>query len=125
MSIGLVPAFIGQAMPDEPVATVQSEAILAEFINHLSIAKPCELCGMRKRPMTANGLKRFPANLTPQERRTVVLLCMGLQNKQIAAQMDTTEQVVKNRMREIFVKVGCTDRAQLLIRMMKFKYEGA
>lgn len=75
--------------------------------------------------MTARGLKRFPANLTECERRTVVLLCMGLQNKGIATRMETTEQVIKNRLRFIFQKVGCIDRTQLLIRMMKFKYEGA
>jgi len=106
----LVPAFIGQIIPEMAVEAVRP--------------KRCVHCGMRKSPMTIHGLQGFPAHLTEVERRTVVLLCMGLQNKEIADRMNTTAHVIKNRFRFIFGKVGCADRVQLLIRMMKFKYEG-
>jgi DNA-binding NarL/FixJ family response regulator len=84
----------------------------------------CIECGMRKEPMTADDLKAFPAQFNPKERRIIVLLCSGLTNKEIAVRIETSEQVVKNALRNVFQEVGCDDRANLLIRMMKFKYEG-
>jgi DNA-binding NarL/FixJ family response regulator len=84
----------------------------------------CVLCGMRQEPMTADDLKAFPAQFTDRERRIIVLLCGGLTNKEIAVRIETSEQVVKNALRNVFQEVGCDDRANLLIRMMKFKYEG-
>lgn len=85
----------------------------------------CTECGMRKAPMTAEDLAAFPASLTAKECRIVVLVCSGLTNKEIAARLATSDQVIKNALRFIFQKVGCDNRARLLVRMMKFKYEGA
>jgi DNA-binding NarL/FixJ family response regulator len=85
---------------------------------------PCRECGLRKAVVTADALLKFPADLRPKERRMIVLLCTGMQNKEIATRTETTEQVVKNTFRIIYQKVGVSDRTQLLIRMMKFKYEG-
>jgi len=53
-----------------------------------------------------------------------VLLCGGLSNKEIAYRMETSDQVIKNSFRFIFNKVGVDHRVALMIRLMKFKYEG-
>jgi DNA-binding NarL/FixJ family response regulator len=84
----------------------------------------CTECGMRKQPMTADDLKDFPAPLNPRERRIIVLLCSGLINKEIADRMETTNPAIKKCLSAIFDKVEVPDRVALLIRMMKFKYEG-
>lgn len=52
---------------------------------------------------------------SPKERQTVALVVEGHRNKEIAAILDTTEQVIKNRMREILVKAGVEDRLMLAV----------
>jgi hypothetical protein len=39
----------------------------------------------------------------------------GFKNRDIAAQLDTTEQVVKNTIRAIFDKIGVSDRLELAL----------
>lgn len=68
---------------------------------------------------------KFPTAMTPLERRIVVLVCVGMSNREIASTAETTEQVVKNYSRQIYRKLGVRNRVNLVIRMMKFKYEGA
>ena len=107
---------LGAVVPDNmPVSFIPGVVVKSAL---------CPQCGMRKEPMTADDLKDFPAQLNPTERRICVLLCMGLINKEIATRMGTSPQVIKNGFRFIFNKVGVDDRSALLIRLMKFKYEG-
>jgi DNA-binding CsgD family transcriptional regulator len=77
--------------------------------------------------MTVDVLGSFPAirPLTAVERRTIVLVCHGLTNKEVACEMDTSEQVVKNRMRDIYGKIGANRRGELIFRVLRFAYEGA
>jgi DNA-binding NarL/FixJ family response regulator len=53
--------------------------------------------------------------LTPRELQIVALICEGLKNKQIAHQLGTKEQVVKNYLRSIYVKAGVSDRLELAL----------
>lgn len=81
---------------------------------------------MRIMNMTVDVLASFPTArpLTAVERRTIVLVCNGLTNKEVACQMDTSEQVVKNRMRDIYGKIGANRRGELISRVLRFAYEG-
>jgi DNA-binding CsgD family transcriptional regulator len=45
-------------------------------------------------------------------------------NKEVACQMDTSEQVIKNRMRDIYGKIGANRRGELISRVLRFAYEG-
>jgi DNA-binding NarL/FixJ family response regulator len=53
--------------------------------------------------------------LTARELQIVALLCEGLKNKQIALQLGTKEQVVKNYLRTIYAKTNVSDRLELAL----------
>jgi len=54
-------------------------------------------------------------DLTKKEREIVSLICHGCRNKEIAQQLDISEQTVKSHCNRIFKKVGVSDRLQLAL----------
>jgi len=56
-------------------------------------------------------------------KETVIITCItqGMRNKQIAFQLGTTEQVIKNYLRKIYDKLGVTDRLELAIHSVQKK----
>lgn len=55
------------------------------------------------------------AGFTRKEKAIAQQLCLGHTNKEIAAILGTTEQVVKNYLRFIYDKTGTDDRVHLVI----------
>ena len=55
------------------------------------------------------------SSLTPQQFRVLVMLCSGLQNKQIGLQLNVTEATVKAHMRAIMDKFGASNRTQVVL----------
>jgi len=58
---------------------------------------------------------RVRDRLTAKELRIVSLIVQGYRNKEIASQLGTTEQVVKNYLRNVYDKSGVTDRLELAL----------
>ena len=58
---------------------------------------------------------RVRDRLTPKELRIVALIVQGFKNKEIASQLGTTEQVVKNYLRNVYDKIGVSDRLELAL----------
>jgi len=58
---------------------------------------------------------RVRDRLTPKELRIVALIVQGYKNKEIANQLGTTEQVIKNYLRNIYDKIGVSDRLELAL----------
>jgi DNA-binding NarL/FixJ family response regulator len=56
-----------------------------------------------------------PNNLTPKELVIVSGVTQGLRNKDIAQRIGTTEQVIKNYLRKIYLKLGVADRLELAL----------
>lgn len=56
-----------------------------------------------------------PAELTPREREIWQLLATGLDNAEIASDLDISVSTVKNHITGIFGKLGVRDRAQAVI----------
>jgi DNA-binding NarL/FixJ family response regulator len=52
---------------------------------------------------------------TGREQRIIELVAEGLKNKEIAAAVGTTEQVVKNYLRAIYDKLGLWNRVELAL----------
>jgi DNA-binding NarL/FixJ family response regulator len=52
--------------------------------------------------------------LSPREQQLVELLCARLTNKEIASQLNLSEQTVKNHVHNILRKVGATDRVDVV-----------
>jgi len=65
-------------------------------------------------PHDDDGVKAAQ-RLTPRELQIVALICEGLKNKQIALQLGTKEQVIKNYLRSIYLKAGVSDRLELAL----------
>lgn len=58
---------------------------------------------------------RVRDRLTPKEMQIVALIVQGCKNKQIAQQLNTKEQVIKNYLRSIYDKTGVSDRLELAL----------
>ena len=58
---------------------------------------------------------RVRDRLTPKEMQIVALIVQGCKNKDIAAQLGTKEQVIKNYLRSIYDKTGVSDRLELAL----------
>ncbi|HEY0307453.1 MAG TPA: response regulator transcription factor [Acidobacteriaceae bacterium] len=58
---------------------------------------------------------RVRDRLTPKEMQIVALIVQGCKNKDIALQLGTKEQVIKNYLRSIYDKTGVSDRLELAL----------
>ena len=58
---------------------------------------------------------RVRDRLTAKEMRIMALIVQGYKNKEIATQLGTTEQVVKNYLRNVYDKIGVSDRFELAL----------
>ena len=53
--------------------------------------------------------------LSPKETAIITCITQGMRNKEIAFQLGTTEQVIKNYLRKIYDKLGVGDRLELAL----------
>ena len=58
---------------------------------------------------------RVRDRLTPKELKIVALIVQGFKNREIATMLGTTEQVVKNYLRNVYDKIGVSDRLELAL----------
>lgn len=58
---------------------------------------------------------RVRDRLTPKELQIVSLIVQGCKNKEIATQLGTKEQVIKNYLRSVYDKTGVSDRLELAL----------
>jgi len=58
---------------------------------------------------------RVRDRLTPKELQIVALIVQGCKNKEIASQLGTKEQVIKNYLRSVYDKTGVSDRLELAL----------
>jgi DNA-binding NarL/FixJ family response regulator len=70
---------------------------------------------------TRPAATRAKAQLTPKEALIVSCVTQGMKNKEIAAQVGTTEQVVKNYLRKVYDKLGVADRLELALYCLNSK----
>jgi DNA-binding NarL/FixJ family response regulator len=58
---------------------------------------------------------RTQPRLSPKEMAIITCITQGKRNKEIASQLGTTEQVIKNYLRKIYDKLGVSDRLELAL----------
>jgi two-component system nitrate/nitrite response regulator NarL len=58
---------------------------------------------------------RTQPRLSPKEMAIIVCITQGKRNKEIAYQLGTTEQVIKNYLRKVYDKLGVSDRLELAL----------
>ncbi|MDR3762983.1 MAG: response regulator transcription factor [Acidobacteriota bacterium] len=64
---------------------------------------------------------RQKVKLSPKELQIISGVTQGLRNKDIAQEVGTTEQVVKNYLRKVYDKLGVSDRLELALYCMHHK----
>jgi DNA-binding NarL/FixJ family response regulator len=69
----------------------------------------------REMPLPDMVGARVRDRLTPKEMQIVALIVQGCKNKDIAHQLGTKEQVIKNYLRSIYDKTGVSDRLELAL----------
>ena len=58
---------------------------------------------------------RTQMHLSPKEKAIITGITRGMRNKEIAFEMGTSEQVIKNYLRKIYDKLGVEDRVELAL----------
>jgi DNA-binding NarL/FixJ family response regulator len=58
---------------------------------------------------------RVRDRLTDRELRIVAAVVQGYKNREIAEQLATSEQMIKNALRNVFDKIGVSDRLELAL----------
>jgi DNA-binding NarL/FixJ family response regulator len=89
---------------------------LVECLRRVAAGQRCvPLANVRSTPLLDRVGTRVLKRLTPKELQIVALVAEGGKNREIAAQLSTTEQVIKNYLRNIYDKTGVSDRLELAV----------
>ncbi len=89
---------------------------LIECVRKVNRGQRCLLTGNVTVMQVADTVgARVRDRLTPKEIQIVALIVQGCKNKDIANQLGTKEQVIKNYLRGIYDKTGVSDRLELAL----------
>jgi two-component system, NarL family, nitrate/nitrite response regulator NarL len=106
---GIIPRSIS---PDMLVKCVRKIAAGETWIDNQSINRVIE--AYRSHAASLTGPHNRP-HLTPKELAIITCICQGKRNKEIAYELRTTEQVIKNYLRKVYDKLGVSDRLELAL----------
>jgi DNA-binding NarL/FixJ family response regulator len=109
---GVVPRSIS---PDLLIKCVRKIAAGETWIDNKSISWVIEAYRAQATNLTN---PRSQPKLSPKELAIIGCITRGMRNKEIAYQIGTTEQVVKNYLRKIYDKLGVSDRLELALYCM-------
>ncbi len=109
---GVVPRSIS---PDLLIKCVRKIAAGETWIDNRSISWVID--AYRAQASNLTNPKTQP-KLSPKELAIIGCITRGMRNKEIAYQIGTTEQVVKNYLRKIYDKLGVSDRLELALYCM-------
>jgi len=106
---GIIPRSIS---PDLLVRCVRKIAIGETWIDNQSVNWVIKAYRSQASALTN---PRSQPRLSPKELAIISCITQGKRNKEIAFQMGTTEQVIKNYLRKIYDKLGVSDRLELAL----------
>ena len=109
---GVVPRSIA---PDLLIKCVRKIAAGETWIDNKSISLVID--AYRSQAQTLTNPRTQP-KLSLKELSIIACITRGMRNKEIAYQIGTTEQVVKNYLRKIYDKLGVSDRLELALYCM-------
>ena len=70
---------------------------------------------MRRIGRRRSAGRRATSRTLTEEMSIITCITQGMRNKEIAFQLGTTEQVIKNYLRKIYDKLGVSDRLELAL----------
>lgn len=106
---GIIPRSIS---PDLLVRCVRKIAVGETWIDNQSVNWVIKAYRSQASALTN---PRSQPRLSPKELAIIGCITQGKRNKEIAFQMGTTEQVIKNYLRKIYDKLGVSDRLELAL----------
>ncbi|WP_446742092.1 response regulator transcription factor [Silvibacterium acidisoli] len=106
---GIIPRSIS---PDLLVKCVRKIGAGETWIDNQSVTWVIE--AYRSQASSITNPKSQP-RLSPKELAIISCITQGKRNKEIAFQLGTTEQVIKNYLRKIYDKLGVSDRLELAL----------
>ena len=106
---GVVPRSIA---PDLLIKCVRKIAVGETWIDNQSISWVID--AYRAQAAALTNPKTQP-RLSEKELSIIACITRGMRNKEIAYQIGTTEQVIKNYLRKIYDKLGVSDRLELAL----------
>ena len=106
---GIIPRSIS---PDLLVKCVRKIAAGETWIDNQSINWVIEAYRSHGTALTS---PRTQPHLTPKELAIITCITQGKRNKEIAYELGTTEQVIKNYLRKVYDKLGVSDRLELAL----------
>lgn len=106
---GVVPRSI---TPDLLIKCVRKIAAGETWIDNQSISWVID--AYRSQATTLTG-PRVQPKLSKKELAIISCITRGMRNKEIAYQIGTTEQVIKNYLRKVYDKLGVSDRLELAL----------
>ena len=106
---GVVPRSIS---PDLLIKCVRKIADGETWIDNQSISWVIEAYRSQASSLTS---PRVLPKLTKKELAIISCITRGMRNKEIAYQIGTTEQVIKNYLRKVYDKLGVSDRLELAL----------
>ncbi len=106
---GIIPRSIS---PDLLVKCVRKIAAGETWIDNQSVNWVIE--AYRSQATNLTGPRTQP-RLSPKELAIITCITQGKRNKEIAYQLGTTEQVIKNYLRKVYDKLGVSDRLELAL----------
>jgi two-component system, NarL family, nitrate/nitrite response regulator NarL len=109
---GIIPRCIS---PDLLVKCVRRIAAGETWIDNQSINWVIEAYRSQATALTS---PRTQPRLSPKELAIVTCITQGKRNKEIAYQLGTTEQVIKNCLRKVYDKLGVSDRLELALHCL-------
>ena len=106
---GVVPRSIS---PDLLIKCVRKIAAGETWIDNQSVSWVIEAYRSQASALVS---PRTKPHLTSKEIAIITCITRGMRNKEIAYQVGTTEQVIKNYLRKIYDKLGVSDRLELAL----------
>lgn len=109
---GVVPRSIS---PDLLIKCIRKIAAGETWIDNQSVSWVIEAYRSQAHSLMS---PRMQPKLSPKELVIISCISRGMRNKEIAYQVGTTEQVIKNYLRKIYDKLGVSDRLELALYCM-------
>ncbi|WP_419803861.1 response regulator transcription factor [Terriglobus sp.] len=109
---GVVPRSIS---PDMLIKCIRKIAAGETWIDNQSVGWVIEAYRSQATALTS---PRAQMKFSPKELAVISCITRGMRNKEIAYQVGTTEQVIKNYLRKIYDKLGVSDRLELALYCM-------
>lgn len=103
----------GYVLKDSESAVLKNA--ISDIVNGETYIQPSLIPSLNAKKIEKNNDNEKLDMLTNREKDVLLLLAVGMYNKEIAERLDISERTVKNHVSNLFKKLGVTDRTQAAV----------